>query len=58
MTTPEVKENFPVPTCAGSLLKGGQKGNMHPRPLQCKSLGGKNNGINSTAKSLFSPFPL
>ena len=30
MTTPEVKENFPVCTCAGCLL-GGQKGRgRHP----------------------------
>ena len=28
MTTPEVKENFPVWTCAGRLL-GGQKGRGH-----------------------------
>ena len=30
MTTPEVKENFPVCTCAGRLLEGQKGRGRHP----------------------------
>ena len=50
MTTPEVKENFPVCTCAGRLL-GGQKG-RGCHPIVCVDMHPQASGVGSSlAKS-------